>query len=526
MLAKTCLKQQGLAPKVLQMASRTFASTATRLGDLPLLVKVKIPTGREYEQPTGLFINNDFVYPKQKKTFNVVSPVNEEEITSVYEALEEDIDVAVDAARAAYKSWSVTDPAVRARVLTNLADLIEKNADLLAEVETFDNGKSLQNAKGDVALTAAYFRSCAGWTDKILGNLINTGEGHLNYTQRVPLVCGQIIPWNFPLLMLSWKLGPVLATGSTTVLKTAESTPLSALIVGKLLVEAGMPKGVVNIVSGFGKTAGAAIASHPKLEKVAFTGSTAVGKSIMKAAAESNLKKVTLELGGKSPNIVFNDADIDSTIQNLITAIFYNSGEVCCAGSRVLIQSKVYDEVLEKFKAAAENVKVGNPFDPETFMGAQVSETQLSKILSYIESGKKEGAEIVTGGARCDGKGYFLKPTIFSNVKDDMKIVKEEIFGPVVSVTKFDTIEEGIELANSTDYGLAAGIHTTNINTAIHVSNNINAGTVWVNTYNDFNSMVPFGGFHSSGIGREMGEEVYQEYTQCKAVRIKITPPN
>ncbi|KAI3404388.2 hypothetical protein KGF56_002785 [Candida oxycetoniae] len=496
-----------------------------KLADLPLKVKVKIPTGREYEQPTGLFINNEFVYPKQKKTFDVISPTNEESITSVYEALEEDVDIAVEAANAAYPRWSTSPPAVRAKVLYKLADLIDENADLLAEIETFDNGKSLMNSKGDVALTAAYFRSCAGWCDKILGNLINTGATHLNYTQRVPLVCGQIIPWNFPILMLSWKLGPVLASGSTTVLKSAESTPLSALYVGKLLVEAGMPKGVVNIISGFGNPAGAAIASHPKLEKVAFTGSTAVGRKIMKAAAESNLKKVTLELGGKSPNIVFNDADIDRTIQNLVMAIFYNSGEVCCAGSRVLIQSGVYDEVLAKFKKAAESIKVGNPFDPETFMGAQASEIQLSKILNYIESGKGQGAKILTGGQRCQGKGFFLQPTIFTDVKDDMKIVKEEIFGPVVSIIKFDTVEEAIALANNTEYGLAAGIHTSNINQAIHVSNKINAGTVWINTYNDFNPMVPFGGFHSSGIGREMGEEVFHEYTQCKAVRIKLSLP-
>ena len=494
--------------------------------ELPLKVKIKIPTGREYEQPTGLFINNEFVYPKKKKTIEVISPVNEELITHVYEAQEEDVDVAVDAAREAYLSWSTVEPSERARVLYKLADLIEENADLLAEIETYDNGKSLQNSKGDVALAAAYFRSCAGWTDKILGNLINTGEGHLNYTQRVPLVCGQIIPWNFPILMLSWKLGPVLASGSTTVLKSAEPTPLSALYTGKLLVEAGMPKGVVNIITGYGNVAGAAIASHPKLEKVAFTGSTAVGKSIMKAAAKSNLKKVTLELGGKSPNVVFDDADIDNTVQNLVNAIFYNSGEVCSAGSRVLIQSGIYDKVLGEFKKAAESIKVGNPFDPDTFMGAQVSETQLSRILKYIEIGEKEGAKLLTGGKRRDGKGYFLQPTIFTNAKENMKISQEEIFGPVVTVVKFDTIEEAIELANDTDYGLAAGIHTTNINTAVHVANKINSGTVWVNTYNDFNSMVPFGGFHSSGIGREMGEEVFHEYTQCKAVRIKLQLPD
>ncbi|CAK9440319.1 uncharacterized protein LODBEIA_P44190 [Lodderomyces beijingensis] len=504
---------------------RAFTATAKMGQELPLKVTVKIPTGTEYQQPTGLFINNEFVRPKQKKTFEVISPVNEEKITDVYEALEEDVDVAVDAAREAYKSWSSVTPDTRARVLYKLADLIEENAQLLAEIETFDNGKSLQNSKGDVALTAAYFRSCAGWTDKILGNLINTGEGYLNYTQRVPLICGQIIPWNFPILMLSWKLGPVLASGSTTVLKSAESTPLSALYIAKLLVEAGMPKGVINIISGFGKTAGMAIASHPKLEKVAFTGSTGVGKLIMKAAAESNLKKVTLELGGKSPNIVFDDAHLENTVQNLVNAIFYNSGEVCCAGSRVLIQSGIYDTILAKFKEAAENLKVGNPFDPETFMGAQVSEGQLSKILNYIEIGEKEGAKLVTGGKRKDGKGFFLEPTIFTDVKEHHRIQEEEIFGPVVTVIKFDTVEEAIALANDSDYGLAAGIHTTNVNTAIHVANKVNAGTIWVNTYNDFNPMVPFGGFHSSGIGREMGEEVFHEYTQCKAVRLKLLLP-
>ncbi|CAK9440320.1 uncharacterized protein LODBEIA_P44200 [Lodderomyces beijingensis] len=494
--------------------------------ELPLHVTVKIPTGTEYQQPTGLFINNEFVYPKQKRTFKVISPVNEEEITSVYEALPEDVDVAVEAAREAYKSWSVAHPSKRAAVLYKLAELVEKNATLLSEIETFDNGKSVSNSRGDVALTAAYFRSCAGWCDKIKGNLINTGEGYLNYTQRVPLVCGQIIPWNFPLAMLSWKLGPVLASGSTTVLKSAENTPLSALYIGKLLVEAGMPKGVVNIISGYGNPTGAAIASHPKLDKVAFTGSTAVGKLIMKAAAESNLKKVTLELGGKSPNIIFNDADVDATIQHLINAIFYNSGEVCCAGSRILIQSGVYDQVVAKFKAATEKIKLGDPFDPETFMGSQVSEVQLSKILSYIEAGKEQGAKLITGGKRCDKKGFFLQPTIFADVDNNMRIAKEEIFGPVVSVIKFETVEEAIELANNTEYGLAAAIHTLDINKAVHVSNNITAGTVWVNTYNDFDVMVPFGGFHSSGFGREMGEEVFQEYTQIKAVRMKINKPD
>ena len=490
-------------------------------GDLPLEIDVKIPTGLTYKQPTGLFINNEFTYPKQKRTFEVISPVNEEVVASVYEALEEDVDVAVDAAIAAYQTWSTSAPELRSSVLYKVADLVEKNADTLAQIETLDNGKSISNAKGDVQLVANYFRSCAGWCDKILGSVINTGGTHFNYTERVPLVCGQIIPWNFPLLMLSWKLGPVLASGSTTVLKTAEQTPLSALFFAKLLVEAGLPKGVVNIISGFGKTAGAAIASHMKLEKVAFTGSTLVGKTIMKAAADSNLKKVTLELGGKSPNIVFDDADVDNTIKNIIAGIFYNSGEVCCAGSRVLIQSGVYDEVVKKLKAA-ENIKCGDPFDPNTFMGAQVSEIQMSKILQYIESGKEQGAKIITGGCRADGKGYFVKPTIFGDVAGHMKIVKEEIFGPVVTLIKFDTVDEAIELANNTEYGLAAGVHSRDVNKCIYVSSKIKAGTIWVNTYNDFHPMVPFGGFSASGIGREMGEEVFHEYTQTKAVRIRL----
>ncbi|CAI5756384.1 unnamed protein product [Candida verbasci] len=494
---------------------------------LPLEVEIKLPTGTTYKQPTGLFINNEFVYPKQKKSFEVLSPSTEEVITSVYEALEEDVETAVQAAEAAYKTnWTWGPPEARAAVLYKLAELVDKNAELLASIETFDNGKSLQNSKGDVALTAAYFRSCAGWCDKITGNLINTGNSHFNYTQRVPMVCGQIIPWNFPLLMLSWKLGPVLATGCTTVLKSAESTPLSALYVGKLLVEAGMPKGVVNIISGFGATAGAAIASHPRIDKVAFTGSTNVGKIIMKAAAESNLKKVTLELGGKSPNVVFDDADVSKTVKHLITAIFFNTGEVCCAGSRILIQSGIYDKIIKEFKKETEKIKIGNPFDPETFMGAQASDIQFKKILKYINSGIEQGATVITGGKPVEGKGYFIKPTIFADVRPDMDIVKDEIFGPVVSVIKFDTVDEAIELANDTQYGLAAGIHTNDINKIMKVSNAIKAGTIWVNTYNDFHPMVPFGGFSASGIGREMGEEVFHEYTQVRAVRIAISNTN
>lgn len=492
---------------------------------LPLSQKITFPTGKSYEQPTGLFINNEFVPSKDNKTFEVLSPSTEEVITNVYEAGVEDIEDAVKAAEAAFNSeWSTCDPQIRGRVLHKLGDLVDEHAETLACIESLDNGKSLACSRGDVALTANYFRSCAGWADKITGSVIETGNDHFSYVRKEPIgVCGQIIPWNFPLLMASWKLGPVLTTGCTTILKTAESTPLSALYLATLIKEAGVPPGVINIVSGFGKTTGDYISHHPRIKKIAFTGSTATGRIIMKASAESNLKKISLELGGKSPNIVFNDADVSKTVQHLITGIFYNTGEVCCAGSRIYIQEGIYDEVLDAFKKAAEGVKIGNPFDEDVFMGAQASQAQLSKILKYIEIGKGEGAEVITGGARLGDKGYFIKPTIFGAVKEDMQIVRDEIFGPVVTVSKFSTTDEVVKLANDTEYGLAAGIHTTDVNKAIDVARKIKAGTVWVNTYNDFHPMVPFGGYGQSGIGREMGYEVLDNYLQAKAVRMGIT---
>lgn len=511
-----------------RMAAKASASQlAQRLySSLPLLVNITFPTGKSYEQPTGLFINNEFVKPQQGKTFAVVSPSTEEEVTHVYEALEEDVDAAVDAAQAAFNSsWSTSDPSIRMKVLIRLADLVEAHAETLASIEALDNGKSLQCSRGDVALSAAYFRSCAGWADKITGQVVETGNTHFTYTRREPVgVCGQIIPWNFPLLMAAWKIGPVLATGCTTVLKTAELTPLSALYLAQLIKEAGAPAGVVNVISGFGKTTGNAISSHPKIKKIAFTGSTATGRIIMKAAAESNLKKVTLELGGKSPNIVFDDCNIENTVKHLVTGIFYNTGEVCCAGSRIYIQEGVYDQVVAAFKKAAEDIKIGNPFDESVFMGAQASDMQLLKILKYIEIGKNEGANVLTGGERLGDKGYFIKPTIFSDVKEDMQIVKDEIFGPVVTISKFSTVEEVISLANDSEYGLAAGVHTEDVNKAISVSNKLQSGTIWVNTYNDFHPMVPFGGYSQSGIGREMGEAALDNYTQVKAVRIGLKP--
>ncbi|QLG73129.1 hypothetical protein HG535_0E02130 [Zygotorulaspora mrakii] len=491
---------------------------------LPLTVPIKLPNGLEYEQPTGLFINNKFVASKQKKTFEVISPSTEEEICHVYEGREDDVDEAVEAAQAAFSngSWATIDPLQRGIALNKLADYIEHDKEIIASIETLDNGKAINSSRGDVQLVINYLRAAAGYADKLDGRLIDTGTTHFTYTKRQPLgVCGQIIPWNFPLLMWAWKIAPALVTGNTVVLKTAESTPLSALYVSQFIPKAGIPPGVVNIVSGFGKIVGEAICTHPKVKKIAFTGSTATGKHIYQSAAGS-LKKATLELGGKSPNIVFEDADIKKAVQNIILGIYYNSGEVCCAGSRVYVQESIYDKLIEEFKVESEAVKVGDPFDETTFQGAQTSQMQLSKILSYVEVGKKEGATLISGGERLGTKGYFIRPTIFGDVSEDMRIVKEEIFGPVVTITKFKTTEEVIELANDSEYGLAAGIHTSNFTTALTVANKVNAGTVWINTYNDFHHSTPFGGFNASGIGREMGSETLENYTQVKAVRAKL----
>lgn len=491
---------------------------------IPLKVPITLPNGLKYEQPTGLFINNEFVYPKEKGILETISPSTEEVITSVYQGSAADVDVAVEAAEDAFNngSWATVDPMVRTRCLNRLADLYEEHSEILASIESLDNGKSISDARGDIALAANCLRSAAGWADKVNGKIMESGSTHFNYSRREPIgVCGQIVAWNFPLLLLTWKLAPAAATGNTMVFKSAEATPLSALYVAQLCKEAGFPAGVINVVTGLGKTVGDAICKHDKVSKISFTGSTAVGKHIMKTASES-LKKVTLELGGKSPNIVFNDADVESAVANIMTGIFYNTGEVCCAGSRVYIQEEIYDEVISTLLKKLEGVKIGNPFDESTNMGAQNSKAQFDKILKYIDIGKSEGAEVLSGGERYGDKGYFVKPTVFGNVTESMQIVKEEIFGPVVTATKFKTVEEVIGYANDSNYGLAAGIHSKDISNVISVANSLKAGTVWVNTYNDFHHSVPFGGFKQSGFGREMGEESLDSYTQVKAVRIKI----
>jgi len=459
-----------------------------------------------------------------KKTFEVINPSTEEVLCSVSEATEKDVDIAVASARKTFEGvWRTTTPDQRGRLLLKLADLTEKNLDLLAAVESLDNGKSIMMAKNDVAAVAGCLRYYGGWADKIHGKTIDTNSETFTYTRPEPLgVCGQIIPWNFPLLMFAWKIGPALATGNTVVMKTAEQTPLSALVFCNLVKEAGFPPGALNVLSGFGKVAGAALSSHMDVDKVAFTGSTLVGRAIMKAAAASNLKKVTLELGGKSPNIVFNDADIEQAISWVNFGIYFNHGQCCCAGSRIYVQEGIYDKFIQRFRERAAQNAVGDPFKEDTFQGPQVSQLQYDRIMGYIKEGKEEGATVEVGGERHGDKGYFIQPTIFSNVKPDMKIMREEIFGPVASVAKFSTEEEVLKLGNDSNYGLAAAVHTKDLNTAIRVSNSLRAGTVWVNQYNMIHHQIPFGGFKESGIGRELGEAALANYTQNKSVSIRL----
>ncbi|CAH6722150.1 potassium-activated aldehyde dehydrogenase, mitochondrial [[Candida] jaroonii] len=491
---------------------------------LPLSVKLNLPNGISYEQPTGLFINNEWVKPLRGETLEVTSPSTEEVITKVYQGLEDDVDVAVAAAKNAFEttSWATGDPTARVRALLKLADLYEEHAETLASIEVLDNGKCIANARGDVALSANYLRSAAGFADKMHGEFIETGNTHLNYTRKEAIgVVGAIVAWNFPLMLLSWKLGPALAAGNTMVIKSAEATPLSALFVANLIKEAGFPAGVVNFVTGLGPTVGERISTHPDIGKITFTGSTLVGKRIMRNASET-VKKVTLELGGKSANIVFPDADIDRAVENIYPSIFYNTGEVCSAGSRLYVHEDIYDGFISRLLEKVKTIKMGNPFDESVVMGAQNSVAQFKKILKYIEIGNAEGAKLLTGGKRHGNKGYFVEPTIFTDVKPNMRIVQEEIFGPVLAVSKFSSTDEVIKAANDSTYGLASGIHTSNINTIAKVSSQLKAGTVFVNTYNDFNPAVPFGGFKQSGFGKEMGKDALDSYIQIKAVRAGI----
>ena len=472
-------------------------------------------------RPRKMFIDGKWVQAASGKTFPTYNPATGEVLAQVAEGDREDIDRAVKAARKAFESdaWADMTASQRGRLIWKLGDLIEEHLEEFAQLESLDNGKPLAVARvADVPLAVDLFHYMAGWATKIEGNTIPFSPKYLAYTRREPVgVVGQIIPWNFPLLMAAWKLGPALATGCTVVLKPAEQTPLSALLLAELIAEAGFPDGVVNVVPGYGETAGAALASHPDVDKVAFTGSTEVGKLILQAAA-GNLKKVSLELGGKSPNIVFADADMKATIPGAASAIFFNHGQCCCAGSRLYVEQNIFDQVVEGVAEQAKKIKVGHGFDPQTAMGPLVSEEQMNRVCNYLEIGLSEGAEAVVGGHKRPGAGYFVEPTVMVKTKPDMKVVREEIFGPVVCAMPFKDVDKLIAEANQSEYGLAAAVWTRDISKAHRIAEKVRAGTVWINCYNVFDAALPFGGYKQSGWGREMGHEVLEMYTEVKAI--------
>ncbi|KAJ7539012.1 hypothetical protein O6H91_11G073100 [Diphasiastrum complanatum] len=503
------------------IANRSFAVTS-EIQEEPLKAPVEV-------QHTKLLINGEFVDALSGKTFPTLDPRTEEVIANVAEGDQEDVNRAVKAAREAFDKgpWPRMSSYERSKIIYRYADLLEKYNDELAALETLDSGKTFEQASVvEIPLVTRTFRYFAGWADKIQGLTIPTDGAYHAYTFHEPIgVVGQIVPWNFPLVMYAWKVAPALACGNTIVLKTAEQTPLSSILAGKLALEAGLPPGVLNIISGYGPTAGAAIANHMDIDKVAFTGSTNVGKIIMKAAADSNLKPVTLELGGKSPFIICEDADVDQAVELSHFALFFNQGQCCCAGSRTFVHESIYDEYVEKAKERALKRVVGDPFKIGVEQGPQVDKEQFDRILGYVEAGQQEGARLVTGGARFGSKGYYIKPTIFADVQDEMRICREEIFGPVQAVTKFRTLEEAVTRANNSKYGLAAGVFTQNLDTANTLSRALRAGTVWINCYDIFDAAIPFGGYKMSGLGREKGEYVLKNYTQVKAVVTPLTNP-
>ena len=481
------------------------------------------------QQPVKMLIGGQWVASASGKVFDTYNPSSGEVLAKVAEGGSEDINRAVVAARKAFESgvWPKFAPSQRGRLLWKLADLIEQNAEELAQLETLDNGKPIKYSRGgDVPLTADHFRYFAGWATKLEGDTIPVSVPNMfTYTLREPVgVVGQIIPWNFPLQMAAWKLAPALACGNTVILKPAEQTPLTALRLGELICEASFPEGVVNIVPGFGETAGAALAAHPDVDKIAFTGSTEVGKKILQASV-GNLKKVTLELGGKSPNIIFPDADMKYAVRGAMNAIFFNQGQVCTAGSRLFVHKSVYDQVVGGMSDAASKMKLGPGIEPATELGPLVSQEQLERVTGYIEAGKREGATPTTGGGRPNNEqlpGYFVQPTVFDNVRDDMTIAREEIFGPVVVALPFEDIEEVAARANKTIYGLAAGVWTSDVKKVHKMAAALKAGVIWVNTYNQFDAAAPFGGYKQSGYGREMGHAVLDAYTQTKTVWVNL----
>jgi aldehyde dehydrogenase (NAD+) len=474
----------------------------------------------------GLFIGGKWLDSVSGKTFPTINPATGQTICQVAEGDKADVDLAVKAARQAFESgpWSRMNASDRGRLLNKLADLIESNKEELAALESLDNGKPYRDSlAADLALTIKCYRYYAGWADKIHGKTIPVDGNYFCYTRHEPIgVVGQIIPWNFPLLMQAWKWGPALSTGCTIVLKPAEQTPLTALRVAALAQEAGFPDGVINVVPGYGPTAGAAISGHMDIDKVAFTGEGSTGQIIMEAAARSNLKRVSLELGGKSPNIVFADADLDAAVEGAYLGLFFNQGQCCCAGSRLFVEESVHEKFVERLVKKAKTQKVGDPFDPQTTQGPQVSQEQCDRIMSYIEAGNKEGAKMLTGGKRVGDKGYFIEPTVFDNVTDEMKIAREEIFGPVMNILKFKNMDEVVKRGNQTFYGLAAAVWTKDIQKAHRLANSLRAGTVWVNCYDVFDAAAPFGGYKMSGQGRELGEYALEMYSEVKTVYVNL----